>query len=249
MNPGFVRVTLLVAGLLAGMPAALAQNAMLDMGCGSLENGYGPFDYRTQRASLRVVETYHFGPKQENAMSNVGGDLDYTLRASPNHHRALMAMLKYANRTKKATPPGMQFTVECYLIRGETFRADDPMVKVLFGMYLVRAGRGKEAIQKLEAARELEHDNANVNYNLGLAYFDLREYDKALDSAHRAYAAGFPLPGLRDKLKRAGKWAEPSVKPSTARPAAGGANTTEPASPAVDAEPAAAPASAEAGKE
>lgn len=249
MNPGFVRVTLLVAGLLAGMPAAIADNAMATMGCGSLENAYGPYDYRTHHHKLRIVEQYHFGPKQEQALSNVGGDLDYTLRASPNHHRALAAMVKYAARTKQPIPPGMQFTVECYLIRGEAFRPDDAMVKVLFGMYLVKAGRSKEAMQKLEAARESDQDNANVNYNLGLAYFDMREYDKALDSAHRAYAAGFPLPGLRDKLKRAGKWAEPSVKPSTARPAAGGANTTEPASPAVDAEPAAAPASAEAGKE
>ena len=35
------------------------------------------------------------------------------------------------------------------------------------------------------------------------------QYDKALASAHRAYGAGFPLPGLKNKLKRAGKWREP----------------------------------------
>ncbi|ANQ86407.1 hypothetical protein dqs_3386 [Azoarcus olearius] len=249
MNPGFVRVTFLAVGLCLAPAAAIADNAMATMGCGALENAYGPFDYRTHHHKLGIVEKFHFGATQEQALSNVGGDLDYTLRASPNHHRALAATVKYGARTKQTVPPGMQFSVECYLIRGETFRPDDAMVKVLFGMYLFKAGRGKEAIQKLEAARELDQDNANVNYNLGLAYFDMREYDKALDSAHRAYAAGFPLPGLRDKLKRAGKWAEPSVKPSTAGPAAGGANTTEPASPAVDAEPAAAPASAEAGKE
>ena len=45
--------------------------------------------------------------------------------------------------------------------------------------------------------------------DLGLAYADLKQYDKALESAHRAYGAGFPLPGLKNKLKRAGKWREP----------------------------------------
>jgi hypothetical protein len=40
----------------------------------------------------------------------------------------------------------------------------------------------------------------------------MKQFDKSLESAHRAYALGFPLPGLREKLKRAGKWQEPVVK-------------------------------------
>jgi len=43
---------------------------------------------------------------------------------------------------------------------------------------------------------------------MGLIYFDLKDYDKALSFAHRAYGSGFPLPGLRDKLKKVGKWQE-----------------------------------------
>src|ERR1700682_1722293 len=41
---------------------------------------------------------------------------------------------------------------------------------------------------------------------LGLAYFDLRDYDNALDRARSAYRLGFPLPGLRNKLQEVGKW-------------------------------------------
>jgi hypothetical protein len=37
----------------------------------------------------------------------------------------------------------------------------------------------------------------------------LGQFDKSLECAHIAYGSGFPLPGLRDKLKRAGKWKEP----------------------------------------
>ena len=33
--------------------------------CGSLKNGYGPFDYRTQKGNLVIVEEYHFQPQVE----------------------------------------------------------------------------------------------------------------------------------------------------------------------------------------
>jgi tetratricopeptide (TPR) repeat protein len=98
------------------------------------------------------------------------------------------------------------------MMRAEVFRPDDAMVKVIYGLYLMQSGRAKDAIAKLEAAREGDSQNANVNYNLGLAYAELRQYDKALESAHRAYEAGFPLPGLRNKLQRAGQWRDPHTQ-------------------------------------
>jgi tetratricopeptide (TPR) repeat protein len=82
------------------------------------------------------------------------------------------------------------------------------MVKVIHGVYLQQSGKSDAALAKLEAARALDNTDPNIDYNLGLAYFDVGEYEKALQSAHRAYVAGFPLPGLREKLRRAGKWRE-----------------------------------------
>lgn len=203
---------------LAFMPfhAAQAQSTIANMGCGSLQNGYGPFDYRADKGKLGIVEQYHFGPEQENLTKKVGlgSNIDYTLRAFPNHHRALMSMMKLGAREKAAKVKGADYTVECYMVRAETFRPDDAMVKVIYGLYLMQSGRPKDAVGKLESARQIDSQNANVNYNLGLAYSDLKQYDKALESAHRAYAAGFPLPGLRDKLKRAGKWRDSPQTPS-----------------------------------
>jgi len=96
------------------------------------------------------------------------------------------------------------------------------MVKVIHGLYLIQIGKLDDAVAKLEKARELDSSNANVHYNLALAYFELRKYELSLASAHTAYAQGFPLPGLRDKLKRAGKWREPVAAPAkTAEPANG----------------------------
>ena len=52
----------------------------------------------------------------------------------------------------------------------------------------------------LKTAIELEPDNATINYNLGLLYLKAKDYDKAAEYADKAYALGFPLPGLRNQL-------------------------------------------------
>lgn len=205
----------LLLGLYLQATPSLAQSNLSAQGCGSLQNAYGPFDYRTDKSKLDVVEKFHFRAEHItlNKLPNqtaaaLGGDIDYTLRAFPNHHQALMSMMKFGARDKVAKVPGANYSVECYMIRAETFRPEDETVKLVYGLYLMQAARPKDAVEKLEQAANLNQNNANVDYNLGLAYFELKQYDKALARAHKAYAAGFPLPGLREKLKRAGKWQE-----------------------------------------
>ena len=46
--------------------------------------------------------------------------------------------------------------------------------------------------------------SAELHYFLGLVLVDLKNYPEARVSAVRAYALGYPLPGLREKLARAG---------------------------------------------
>jgi tetratricopeptide (TPR) repeat protein len=180
--------------------------------CGSLKNHYGPFDYRTAPLHEKQrVEIPHFPPQVENltGVSNSitqGGDISYTLGVFPNHPRALMSMMKLAEREKRDKPRDSAYSMACWFDRAERFRPDDAMVKVLHGIYLTRKGKKQEAMAKLDAALELGIPSPNIDYNIGLTYFDLGQFDKALQSAHRAYGAGYPLPGLRDKMKRAGKW-------------------------------------------
>ncbi|HWR81212.1 MAG TPA: hypothetical protein VN303_13555 [Pseudomonas sp.] len=185
-----------------------------EVACGSLQNHFGPFDYRSAPAERRLVEDHHFTPKVEslsggNTSITAGGDMNYTLNVFPNHHRALMALIKLSEKEKTDKPRSMTYTVACRFERAERFRPDDATVKMLHGIYLIRKGKTQAAADKLEEASALAGDDANITYNLGLAYFDLKQYDKALASAHAAYALGFPFPGLRDKLKRAGKWSDP----------------------------------------
>lgn len=180
--------------------------------CGQIGGGYGPYDYRTHKKELEIVEGAHFTPEVERlergnrSGAKPGGDIAYTLGASPNHHRALKAMMDLSRKEKRDPPVGVRYSVSCWFQRAEVYRPDDAMVKVLHGIFLLRSGSKTEAIAKLEHAASIDSSDANIQYNLGLAYFDVGQHEKALKSAHRAYAAGFPLPGLREKLKRAGKW-------------------------------------------
>lgn len=188
-----------------------------DFACGALQNSYGPYDYRNDKDKLKIVEDYHFTPGVAN-LSNaktgyLGGDIDYTLRAFPNHPRALMAMIQLGEREKTTKVPHANYSVECYLTRAIRFKNDDPTVKMIYANFLAKKGRGKEALKQLNDAVLLDEDSANFQYNVGLIYFELREYEKSLLYAQKAYLSGFPLPGLREKLKKVGKWREP--KPSS----------------------------------
>lgn len=184
--------------------------------CGNLQNHFGPFDYRTATPNNKnMVERAHFTSKVEtlrggNTSITPGGDLSYTLGVFPNHPRALMAMMKLAEREKKERPRDSAHTMACWLDRAERFQPEDAMVKAIYGIYLSRKGKKQEALTKLDEALALGAPSPNIDYNIGLIYFDLGEFDKSLRSAHRAYAGGFNLPGLKAKLKRAGKWREPS---------------------------------------
>lgn len=196
-------------------------------------NHFGPWDYRTATPQhLHTVESVHFTPKVEslkggNTTMTAGGDLGYTLNVFPNHHRGLMALIKLAKKEGTNRPREHRYTVECRFDRAERFAPNDAMVKSLHGIYLMQTGQNQEGAIKLEEALEMAGDNANIHYNLGLAYFDLKDYDKALASAHKAYKLGFQFPGLRNKLEKAGKWKDPPPANLEQTPVQNSSTTTD----------------------
>ena len=209
-----MRVALLSAGFFFLSVVQTAAFAQLDSAgfCNlDLRNPFGPFDYRTASADKReIVEINHFNENVESLIKGqtgpIGGDLAYTLRAFPNHPRALMAMARLARKEGNPKPKGSNYTAECWFERALEFQPEDPDVHLVYGIELLRNGKVDQAIEQLRTAEKSLGNSPNVAYNLGLAYFDSNDFDKALTYAHKAYALGFPLPGLRDKLVRSGHW-------------------------------------------
>jgi Flp pilus assembly protein TadD len=193
---------------------AFATNAWSALYCGELKSGFGPFDYTNPEhrgEQLYLVESAHFTPEVEslikgNTAQSPAGDIDYTLRAFPNHHRALQSMMRLSQKEKKPMPGGAKFTVECYFDRALRFKPDDATVIMLHGVFLNSQGRLDEAIAEIERAVQLVPDDANTHYNLGLLYFDKKNFAKSKEHAKIAYDQGFPLPGLKNKLTKAGQW-------------------------------------------
>lgn len=210
-----LRAGWLACGLgLAGV-AAMAQP--LPSLCGPLANAYGPFDYRTDKDKLTIVDIHHFTPEVENLVRGkegyLGSDLDYTLRAFPNHHRALAAMMRYGKKLNTLQVPNSNYTVECYFRRSLAFRPDDTTVRMMFAIFLAENKRMPEALQHLEYVKQSAGDDAIAFNKLGLVYLEIGQPRLALQAAHKAMELGFPGTALKDRLIAAQQWAEPASAP------------------------------------
>ena len=221
--------------LLSLLPFGASQAALPqgEAACGALENSYGPYDYRTNKGpKLDIVEKFHFTPKIEALVggetSPLPGDIGYTLRTFPNHHQALMALMRWEAKQKmlqetRKDLPLLQLhrdddktsnrktlPLACYFDRAIRFRPDDSLVRMLFAQYLIGTEQVELAVQQLEQAIRFAGDNPLTHYNVGLLFLEAALPERALVQAHKAQELGIPYTELADKLKAMGKWREPS---------------------------------------
>lgn len=175
---------------------------------------FGPFDFRKNKDKLPVVENNHFTRNVETLVRGKtsvppGPDIAFTLRAIPNHPRALLSMMLLGEKEKTEKPNGSEYTIDCWFERGVRFRPDDQVVRMLYATYLTKANRQADARYQLEVVLAAAKDNAFTHNNVGLLYFDLGDYEKALAQAHKAIEIGLDRPELRERLKSVGKWVDP----------------------------------------
>lgn len=182
--------------------------------CGERSQGYGPYDYLQRKKlsyNLHLVEGAHFTAKVESLESGQSGafalmgDLDYTLRAWPNHHRALTSLMRYTTQKKGIPDPGYP-PFECYLQRAIHFSPKDMVPSLLYALYLHKLGYREKALQQYKDVENLSPDNPELHYNLGLLLVNLKKYEEAKSYAQKAYQAGYPLPGLKRQLTELGYW-------------------------------------------
>lgn len=186
--------------------------------CKGRTPNYGPFDYSKRTTpnpgNLTIVEDRHFTPEIENLLkgnssATPAGDLDYTLIAWPNHHRALLSAIKYQlNYKAKISKDGPSNSAECYLQRAIHFSPDDPVPYSLYGYLLRKINHQKEAVKYFEKAMELAPKNSKIAYSFSLLLIDLKLYDDALKYAKIAYQNKNAPNGLKHKLQKLEVWTE-----------------------------------------
>lgn len=181
--------------------------------CSGGQQGYGPYDYTNQgnhRRRLPIVEEFHFTPAVEGLRHGQSSlllhDIDYTIRAFPNHHRALFALIRFVTEPghPKEGVGDLRSQPECYLQRALRFKPDDGKVMLLYGLYLHRLGKLAEAEHQYRAAVKQMPRSSEAHYNLGLLLTDMERYQEAVPEARKAYQLGYPLSGLRRRLAEAG---------------------------------------------
>jgi tetratricopeptide (TPR) repeat protein len=226
MNRCHCATWLVSAVLLAGGPAMAQVSPAL---CGPIviPGMYGPWDYRTDRAKLPIIEGAHFTPAVESLLKGSSGktasaDLDYTISHVPNHHRALVSIMRLGEGLGQRGDR-MPLTTECYFERAIRWRHDDVIVRMLYAQFLHKARRADDAQRQLEVATRLAGENELTHQNIGLVYLEIGDLDKALAQAWRVRSINPQMQLLQSKLEKAGRWREPA--PAAAEPAASGASS------------------------
>jgi predicted Zn-dependent protease len=185
-----------------------------------IEGRHGPFDYRSaSQAERKLVEGSHFdehyqayklGKKKlrkrsDSIIETPAAGFGYTLWAFPNHHMALVAIEDLGSKQKSERLDGLQLRVHCYFQRAVRFVPNDGLVRALYGYYYAR--RNEPAKADIQIAEAINHhpDNVNVRVYSATAYLEMGQPEKAAEHVKAAYAAGYPFPGLRQRLEKAGQ--------------------------------------------
>lgn len=179
-----------------------------------------PWDYTNpthRRDCLPTIEKHHLNEDVETLRGGMtasfpASDLYFILRHFPNHHPVLHNTFRLWRRhmVTGTTPPGAPIDQPPdYLFeRATRFAPQDATVHMLYGIHLHRLGELESALVQYKMAEKLQPEAAETHYNMGLLYVAMEDYDPAARHARKAYALGYPLPGLRRKLVKAGAWKE-----------------------------------------
>ncbi len=180
----------------------------------------GPNDYYDMSSwtqqYVRAVERNHLIPAEKQVINGYTGgqfydiweEIDFVLRWFPNHPKGLQFMARWLPKYPHPSDKGVEyyFRKAIEYRPAPELRPADATARMLYAIYLHKKKNYQKAQEQYESALSITPDNSEIHYNLGLLLTAKKNYPAALKHAHTAYSLGFPLPGLKNKLKKAGKW-------------------------------------------
>lgn len=215
----WLRCPLMLVTILLGVYSGASHGEDEYENCGTLENHFGPFDYYLPENHVSVpglpskishVEVRHLTPEMLQLVKGstalqIRADLDYTLRAVPNHPAALDLASRFEDRRRdskifaKAQNP-LYLSANCYFKRAIMFTPNNSAVWMLYAMHAHRQGRLSLALERYRRAETLNLDSAVFHYNFGLTLLEVNDLEGARKHAERAAELGYPLEGLKKRL-------------------------------------------------
>lgn len=167
--------------------------------------GHDYYGHDAPGGLLTNVEKYHLEPGrdklQHGRYAYAMADARFMLAYFPNNPDALKLAMEIALQwpgNEMAAKPFFEKAINSYPQHGQTY--------LIYGVYLHRLGKTEEAVAEYKKAIKRDPRSAEAHYNLGLALVALGHLKEANDAAHKAYALGHPLPGLKNKLKSKNAW-------------------------------------------
>ena len=129
----------------SGRPAPWRGVDLQGLECRGAMIPFGPFDYLDRnkfQGELFITEEYHLTEEilrlQQATTTTAINDIQYTLMAWPNHHKALYAAYTFRllNRGEFRRDINAPSPVECHLQRAMNFSPRDPVPYMIYGLLL-----------------------------------------------------------------------------------------------------------------
>lgn len=222
---------LATVALMAGLAIAPAAWSVQNCGPTPRPGKNDIFDYTDRRVNaplnyhplwhLKDIYNNHIVPLRAAMAARdrkrIMRQLVYILDRVPNDYEALYDLIRFRKMFPNEVGPnlplagsaGRKFpaTPECYFSRGIRLNPKDAVPRMLYAMYLQEIRKDyKSALAEYRKAEALRPSWSELQYNMGLLYFDMKDYKRAREHAKRAMALGLQLPGLRQKLRSVGQW-------------------------------------------
>lgn len=226
-RPDITSAAVLMIAMFGARPAAAADYGQ-----------FGPFDYYDTRTTptkaYALVESAHLGPKtqlmlRQGDKCGYWGDLDYTLRAFPNHPKALTMMAQFLKTNVACSIAGPASgssstldlvdqiehggwegrTMEYYFETAIRYRPQYTETRVLYARALAGAGKHDDAVKRLQETLKQDPRSSAAHYELGVLLLAKGDKQSALQHARKAYQLGKPPAALREQLVAAGVWQAP----------------------------------------